>query len=491
MEIELKLALPHADPARLAQQLARLPLLARRKASRQSLHNTYFDTPDDDLHQRRIALRLRRVGDATQPQWLQTLKVGGTSDSALSQRGEWEESVPNAALSAELLLATPWPELDPDGAIFRTLQPRFTTEFVRTLWTVRQRNGNVVEVALDVGHVIVGVQTAPICELELELLAGDASALFEVAARITQGIATLPLGISKAGRGYALAQNALHQPRRAQPPALAPDTPVPHAAAQVLREMFSQFTYNLVTLQHSDDPEVVHQARVAWRRFRSGLKLFKKTAWVQSVPDWHDLVPLLHALGSLRDLDVANLETLPMLANAYAAGDSVRQTHWRTMQAALAQAEEAQREVVRAILQEPSIGTCLLNLTEWLERGHAGELDDIPVKERKTVLRRWAQKNVERLREQMKASLKDVAGTGGEHRSRILAKRLRYGIEALRTLLPKRQAQRWYQQAVRVQSEIGADRDLHQALAIATRLQADSGLLEFLRGVQARVAQLR
>jgi len=491
VEIELKLALPTADPAALEQRLARLPLLARRKASRQSLHNIYYDTPDDALHHRRIALRLRRVGDAPHPEWLQTLKVGGNDDSALSRRGEWEDAVPSAELRAELLQATPWPELDPDGAVFQALQPRFTTDFQRTRWTVRQRNDSAVEVALDVGHIVVGTQTAAICELELELLAGEATALFQVAHQIACGIAVLPLGISKAERGYALAQNALQLPRRAQPPALTPDTPVPVAATRVLREMLGQFTHNLVTLEHSDDPELVHQARVAWRRFKSGLKLFKKTAWVQSVPSWQDLLPLLHALGNLRDLDVANLETLPMLANAYAAGDSTRQAHWRAMQEALVQAADLQRQVVRATLNDPTVGANLLALTEWLESGLPVDCREEPAKDRKTTLRRWAQRRIARLREQLKASLKDVDHPESAHRARILSKRLRYSIEALRPLLPKRRAHRWYQQAAQVQVEMGAERDLQQALEIAARLQAHEGLQEFLRGVQARMTQAR
>lgn len=491
VEIELKLALPTADPAALAQHLARLPLLARSKASRLALHNIYFDTPDDTLHGQRMALRLRRVGDAAHPHWLQTLKVGGNDDSALSRRGEWEDAVPAAALNATLLQATPWPELDPDGSVFQALEPRFTTDFQRTRWTVRQRGGHVIEVALDVGHIIVGTQTAPICELELELLAGDASALFQVATKIAKDIAVLPLGISKAERGYAVAQNALHLPRRAQPPQLTPHTPVAVAAAHVLREIWGHFTHNLVTLQHSDDPELVHQARVAWRRLRSGLKLFKKTEWVQTVPAWRGLQPLLKALGDLRDLDVAHLETLPMLANAYAAADSTRQAHWRAMQESLVLAAERQRQVVHAALNDPAVGTTLLAFTQWLESAWPQNSIEKPTKERKASLRRWAQERMARLREQLKASLKDAEHPISAHRARILSKRVRYGIETLKPLLPKRRSQRWYQQAVRVQGNLGAQRDLQQALEITARLQAHEGLQEFLRGVQARMDQAR
>jgi inorganic triphosphatase YgiF len=83
-EIELKLALPTSEPSSLALRLARTPVLARRKARHEHLHSVYYDTPAQTLRQQRIALRVRRIGSDTQPQWLQTLKTGGRDDSALT-----------------------------------------------------------------------------------------------------------------------------------------------------------------------------------------------------------------------------------------------------------------------------------------------------------------------------------------------------------------------------------------------------------------------
>jgi len=268
-EIELKLALPTSDPSNLANRLARTPLLARRKATRLHLHNVYYDTPEQKLRRERIALRLRRMGSDAKPQWLQTLKMGGRGNSALSRRGEWETPVPGAALALSVLEATPWSDIDPDGAVFRVLAPIFVTTFERTSWLVRRRDGSVVEVALDVGQIAVGDKIAPICELELELLAGAPAALFDIAQKIARTIAVLPANMSKAERGYALAQDSLDKPLLAQPPTLTSGLPLLDAAGCVLREMFCQFTANLNALRTSDDPEVVHQARVGWRRFKS------------------------------------------------------------------------------------------------------------------------------------------------------------------------------------------------------------------------------
>lgn len=144
-ELEIKLALPTADPASLARQLARLPALARRKPVRKQVDNIYFDTPAQALRAQRMALRLRRVGGDDAPQWLQTFKTSDGGDSALSLRGEWEVPVPGPALvQAALQAAPPWQRLDPEGAVFAALQPCFATAFERTAWTVRRRDAHLI-----------------------------------------------------------------------------------------------------------------------------------------------------------------------------------------------------------------------------------------------------------------------------------------------------------------------------------------------------------
>ena len=122
-EIELKLALPTTDPSSLSNRLARLPVLARRTPVHQNLHSVYYDTPHQILRHKRIALRIRRVGSDASPQWLQTLKTGNRDDSALSRRGEWEAPVPSATLALNVLQATPWSKIDPDGTVFQALAP--------------------------------------------------------------------------------------------------------------------------------------------------------------------------------------------------------------------------------------------------------------------------------------------------------------------------------------------------------------------------------
>jgi inorganic triphosphatase YgiF len=479
-EVELKLSLPGAEPAEFAKRLARLPALARRKSSRLSLHNIYFDTPDQRLRQQGVALRLRRVGSEADPRWLQTLKTSSAGRSALSQRGEWESPVAGPALDLAALADTAWTAIDPDGRLFAALAPCFVTRFERTLWLLRRRDGSVVEVALDIGQVEANGRQAPICELELELKTGQPATLFDLARQLGRGVALLPANRSKAERGFLLAQNALDLPQRAQ---LSPlDLPLTRRelAQRVLREMFAQFSQNLDTLGTSDDPEVVHQARVGWRRFRSGLRLFGKALAASRPPALLELQPLLADLGALRDLDVTVTETLPALASGYAEGQTGRATGWQAMLAALTQAATAQRQKVRQQVQAPGVGLCLLALTEWLENLTA---TDPTGRVKKAALRRWARRRAGRLLQDLARVQKQAGTPQQQHRVRILAKRLRYGVEALRELLPQHLADAYTQQATGLQRRLGFSRDVARACALVTALNLDPVIEAYLQGV--------
>jgi inorganic triphosphatase YgiF len=354
------------------------------------------------------------------------------------------------------------------------------TTFERTLWLVHRRDGSLIEVALDIGHIEARGKRTSICELELELKAGEPTALFEVAQQIARTVAVLPANLSKAQRGFLLAQDGLDQPERSQAPRLTFDLTRPALAQRVLREMFTQFTGNLNALRTSDDPEVVHQARVGWRRFKSGVRLFNKMFKENPPPSWLELRPLLDCLGELRNLDVARDETLPPLANAYVMGDDQRANDWQALTQSLEQTAKQQRKAVRYALQEPVVGMSLLATSQWLENLSDGdENKQIP----KDKLRHWAKSRILRMHQQMEAAHQSAATPEGFHRARILAKRLRYGTEALRDLLPKQLAKYCHQQSCSLQSSIGSTRDITQASELVARLEVDRGVVEFFRGV--------
>jgi len=164
--------------------------------------NQYFDTPERDLARAKVALRLRRDGDAV----IQTLKTSGQSVAGLSERNEYDWQLAKAKLDVKKLEGQCWPEalaeLDK-----KPLKPLFTTDFVRERAEIAWGRGKakvVIEAALDLGHVVVGKQKEEICELELELREGEPAALLELAAELAATLALMPCDISKAERGYRL-----------------------------------------------------------------------------------------------------------------------------------------------------------------------------------------------------------------------------------------------------------------------------------------------
>ncbi|SDM06430.1 CYTH domain-containing protein [Franzmannia pantelleriensis] len=196
-EIELKLALDHDGFAALPA----LPLLATGAEPRRSLVNTYFDTPEGDLERAKVALRIRQVGERC----LQTLKTSGAGSGGLSQRGEWEWPIDGPDLDLVGLAALP-PMRDLDAATLDALAPRFRTDFQRRTWQLKWHDSHI-ELALDRGEIVAGSRQAEICELELELKAGEVAALWQLAETLAEQVALRPAQTSKAARGAALGAN--------------------------------------------------------------------------------------------------------------------------------------------------------------------------------------------------------------------------------------------------------------------------------------------
>src|SRR5690606_42040538 len=169
-EIELKLCVTAAGLHHLRHHW--LPSQVEQQIEPQPLVNTYYDTPQLLLNQRKVALRLRE----NKGQFIQTLKTKGQSVGGLHQRGEWEWEVAEPRLYPELLAGTAFPAEVPVAE----LVPIFRTDFERTAVLLR-RGDSLIELALDEGWVIAGEHKAPILEVELELRQGSVTELVELA----------------------------------------------------------------------------------------------------------------------------------------------------------------------------------------------------------------------------------------------------------------------------------------------------------------------
>jgi inorganic triphosphatase YgiF len=339
-----------------------------------------------------------------------------------------------------------------------------------------------VEIALDRGKVLMDGHSTPLCELEIELKAGDSDAVFEAAFQIGLHLNLLPLHMSKAERAYRLAEGTLDAPLRAKPPALTKEMGFSEVVQNVLRESFLQFTANLYTLRSSDAPEVLHQARVGWRRFKSALKLFKQWGDESSFPSIEQLKPLLSHMTELRDLDVVATEVFPAHADAYQAGDPRHVRIWHALEESLERERQQLRAALRLVLADPAVGRTLLQISRWIEAGAVQVPSGKTKHKKKHTVSDWLRKRITDLVKQLKAVPAHSKDPATQHQLRILSKRVRYCVESVRPLLPPKRAERWLKSATQAQTRIGLERDRLQAVTIAKRLQAADGLVQFLRG---------
>jgi len=145
---------------------------------------------------------------------------------------------------------------------------------VRTAWIVTPP-GAKLEVALDVGEVRARDGREAISEVEIEAVEGDPGAAFELAMRILDDIPMRPSAVTKAERGYRLARGAPRAAVHARTVVLDASMTPRAAASELIGAALEQLQANEDGVLESEDAEFVHQARVALRRIRSTLRIFR------------------------------------------------------------------------------------------------------------------------------------------------------------------------------------------------------------------------
>lgn len=469
MEIELKLALPPQQAAAFVKRMAR----RRSVPLQQDLVTRYFDTPDFALSAQGVALRVRRVGR----RWLQTLKTEGERQGGLSRRVEFEMPVGRGVPD--------WSRFPPEAqayvpeALRAQLAPVFETRFHRTAWLIAGKGGAQVEVALDVGEVVSGERRQPICEIELELKAGQPDALFALALDWAAAFDCLPFDVSKAERGVRLAHGIGAAPVKSVPLALDDGMGVEAGFAAIVQACLAQFQANLPGVLTSDDIEYVHQARVALRRLRAALRLFR-TACALPPGLLDELRALAAALGPARDWDVLCGETLPAIAPHYPDADA-----WQQGMAALEARRIAVRMAMREALAQAHPGAWLLAMQRWLLRHgwHAHpEGQAVPAAQRfiqLSPLDAWVRRALQKGHRPIVRGGRDFATLtpARRHALRIAIKRQRYAAEFFQTLFDGRR-QAGYLGALRTaQDSLGRANDAHIASGLLTAAGMEAGAM--------------
>ena len=185
MAIELEFKF-RATPETLGKIAADTP----GETTRYAMETTYYDTPDGALSSRYITLRLRLENETS---------VCALKTPAKQGRNEFEVNAPSIETALPELCKLSGEEL-PQSVI-----PICGAKFIRLAKTLTLP-GATVELALDEGILTGGGKEIPLCEVEVELKAGDSQVAMQYAANLAIAYGLETESRSKFRRSLALAK---------------------------------------------------------------------------------------------------------------------------------------------------------------------------------------------------------------------------------------------------------------------------------------------
>jgi triphosphatase len=411
-EIELKFLFAEGDVAKVKT------LVAAASGARPATHHLraiYFDTPNQDLWNHGFTLRVRAIGETR----VQTVK---RITSSHIQRDEWEEELGRSEPDLGRLENTPLARLAGKPSIRRAIRPAFEVNVERTSYML-ETGGSRIEASLDQGAIEANGEKLGVHELELELKSGDRSALFNVARAFVSQAPLHPSLVSKAERGHLLAAGACGRAAKSAKPRLAKDMTCRRAFQEICRTCLHDFQLNLPGLEKPDNVEAIHQGRIAIRRLRAAMALFKPMVSDRAYRRLRGELKWLAGLfGAARDMDVLRARLPPPTPEDHAsmrarelAGDCE------------AKRLRARQAVVEALNGERA-RSLQLDLAVWIEAGkwqrHPSGIAEEPIPS-------YAGASLRKRREKL---VKQGAGlaklaSGARHQIRIEAKKLRYMAE--------------------------------------------------------------
>ena len=320
------------------------------------LWTTYYDTPDGALANARVALRVRKTPEG----YVQTVKADG---AVPFERFEFERPIPgpNPQLSA-------LPGIDTHaGKVihrhFDRLRALFVTNFERLIWRIQASRSLVVELCVDTGEITADLPDAqyddlggapiartvrwPIREIEIERISGTRLGFLWWALRFAERHQLHLILPTKHESGLRLCGRLplVPAPVRGADSTLKGSQTIGEAAATALRETLVHLLGNLDPLLQGEDPEAIHQLRVALRRFRCTIRFF---ALPEHDPRWQAIEQtaraLLNGSGEARDADVFSLGLLEEVRAAF-PNDAALAALVQGTQRVRAQAQHRNREM--------------------------------------------------------------------------------------------------------------------------------------------------
>ncbi len=252
---------------------------------------------------------------------------------------------------------------------------------------------------------------------------------------------------------------------------IRPDTPLQKLPWLLVRSALWALLSNLLHLQEANDSEALHQARIGWRRLRSTMRLLRRLDGLPPPPETTALKPLIASLGGARNVDVARLEVLRKLQRICQQTAQPLPEEWHRLVAALDSEARRHAKAIQLLLKGRTAGNTLWELVLWLEQleslGSQAARSAAPAQETGD----WVHHRLEQLHARYKTARDQASDPERQHRTRILAKRLRYATEDFAALAQHRY-RKWHKKAMRYQSKVGLQRDTEMTIALAEQYGA-------------------
>lgn len=258
IEIELKFIFNEDFADNLYQTLNKWKCISSKN---QFLHNVYFDTAERNLRLLDMGLRVRTIDEKS----VQTIKTAGKVIGGLHQRPEYNEPIEGSRPELARFNNKIWPQDSDIQALENALIPIFSTDFNRQSWLIEIADDTLVEVAYDVGFIETNQGKMPLCEVELELVKGDEKQLFTLGKQIAQ-IPDVRLGnVSKAQRGYMLADNATFPIKKLI------HSPI-HENLSIKQALLVNLQHGLKQLQYHENCYIENKTRETLQELLQGIK---------------------------------------------------------------------------------------------------------------------------------------------------------------------------------------------------------------------------
>jgi CHAD domain-containing protein len=282
----------------------------------------------------------------------------------------------------------------------------------------------------------------------------------------------VPLAISpesKAQRGYRLRTGKASAFSKAPALDLSRRIGVSAAFREIVTAGLGHFLANQPAAT-AGDPNGLHQMRVATRRLRTALVLFKAHLDPSIASRFEtELKRLGRLLGEARDWDVFCLSTLTK-ATDDAPGAGLEQM--------LRESAEKQRQAAHHRVEEelgkPALTAFLLSLAAWAEEGatHPALLGDKRMKRR---LVRLAPELLDRAAKKVAKRGKHIERRSDEelHTLRKALKKLRYGVDDLAGLYGRKAVKRYLRGCTALQEQLGQMNDAAVAGTLVKQLSSN------------------